>query len=121
MIGIPMGASTEKMIVLLLSETPAESLAALKAQWQAEAAINNENFNRENRYIVIKRSDAEKYLRIDILHRLFDIETSISNCRMSDGKSPLECVVVEHDWPEYESVWSMLAKRVSAERAQEAG
>lgn len=72
---------------------------------------------RENRYVVLKRSDLEivekagllRPSEIDNLKSLLETVTSI---RLREGKSPLQCAVVESDWPEYETVWAMIAARV---------
>jgi len=64
-------------------------------------------FKREDRYIVIKRSDLEKVpagywssliepigaLRAHLPHR--------------------ECLVIESDWPEYEVAWKMIEHRMA--------
>ncbi|AVX37784.1 hypothetical protein [Yersinia massiliensis] len=67
---------------------------------------------REERYIVIKRSDAEKYLGHFNFQLLDTLENSIKKGRDIESKPPLQCVVVESDWPEYETVWSMIESRV---------
>lgn len=67
---------------------------------------------RENRYIVIKESDAEGYLsplKYQMLHTILE---SVAIGRATQGKIPFESVVVESDWPEYEPVWNMIAARV---------
>lgn len=58
-------------------------------------------FEREDRYIVIKR----KHLN------------ATQTAALAEGMGWLnigavECVVVEKDWPEYESVWRMIEDRV---------
>lgn len=59
-------------------------------------------FEREERYIVIKRKHLDP-----IVERLLRDE-------MRDlGVSTVGCVVVESDWPEYETVWRMIEDRVS--------
>lgn len=59
-------------------------------------------FVREERFIVIKRKhlvdDEERKLR-DFLYEL--------------NVGTVECVVVESDWPEYETVWQMIEARAS--------
>lgn len=62
--------------------------------------IDSETFQREERYIVIKRKGLEAYKEDDIRKLLADhmVET-------------VECVVVESDWPEYEVVWGMIEAR----------
>ena len=62
-------------------------------------------FEREDRYIVIKRSDIDKWLG--------DFGKSELLYWTSRIKSQRQCVVVESDWPEYETVWKMIEDRVS--------
>lgn len=59
--------------------------------------------NRENRYIVIKKSHltAQQLSKLKSYLHLAGIGTVAS-------------VVVEADWPEYETVWGMIADRVMA-------
>jgi len=71
---------------------------------------------RENRYLVIKRTDLEFALE-NLPDHYGDILSQI--CKEIDAvrevyrkQEPLKCVVVEHDWPEYESTWQAIAKRV---------
>ena len=56
-------------------------------------------FKREDRYIVLKLKrlpkDEAEYLR---------------DCH---PKAMVECVVVEHDWPEYHLVWAMIEHRMA--------
>jgi len=33
--------------------------------------------------------------------------------RERNGKQPLECVVVESDWPEYEPTWEAIKQRMA--------
>lgn len=72
---------------------------------------------REDRYIVIKRSDLEAAQaaghvgHIEVAALNF-VEASADRMRLERNKMPLKCVVVESDWPEYEHVWQMIAARV---------
>jgi hypothetical protein len=76
----------------------------------------------ENRYFVIKLSDldgrdfyfAEK---CNCMYRrgLAQIKGTTERFRAHRGSPPLDCIVIEKDWPEYEAVLSMLSKRVDAE------
>lgn len=61
------------------------------------------DFQRENRYIVIKRSHASE----DALSRL---EGTMDNNGVTEVEDAL---VVESDWPEYETVWQMIEARVT--------
>lgn len=76
-------------------------------------------FKREDRYLVFKRSDIEKYLNEGNRGTLNGLTWLIDHHRKDDGKQPLQCVVVEHDWPEHEQVWKMIEARCSANEAPE--
>lgn len=69
---------------------------------------------RENRYIVIKRSDAKKYLSELGQNQLKELAGIINIERAQEKGKALKCVVVEEDWPEYESTWQAIEKRVDA-------
>ena len=66
-------------------------------------------FKREERYLVLKIKDVDSYLYEDQLMSLDDICRTLNYYRGFRG--PIECVVVEHDWPEYEAVWKMIEDR----------
>lgn len=74
-----------------------------------------EQFKRDmGRYIVIKRSDLQDSPVMAL--RALDMGLQhVNSKRALRGKSPLECVVVESDWPEYEYVWAMIEARVTGE------
>ncbi len=59
-----------------------------------------EGFEREERYIVIKRKRLTP-----------DDERAIRQATPYDAL--VDCVVVERDWPEYEPVWAMIKQRVA--------
>jgi hypothetical protein len=61
---------------------------------------------------VLKNKDIAAYLTDEERERLDDICRKINHGRLLDGKDTIQCVVVEHDWPEYEEVWAMLEARV---------
>lgn len=67
---------------------------------------------RENRYIVFKIKDVEEFLSPTERLQLAKLATGLELDRANKCKRPLECVVVEDDWPEYEQVWDMIEKRV---------
>lgn len=69
-------------------------------------------FEREKRYIVIKLSDSTELTDSDI-DDLDTICSRIDDIRAKGGKKPLQCVVVEDDWPEYEFVWKMIEFRMT--------
>lgn len=72
---------------------------------------------REDRYIVIKRSDLEAaqaaghvgHIEVAALNY---VGSSADRMRLERNKMPLKCVVVESDWPEYELVWELIRLRV---------
>ena len=72
---------------------------------------------REDRYIVIKKSDLKAAVKSGCLTQgsvlvLGDIAERIKTQRFVDNKAELETVVVERDWPEYQMVWKMIEARV---------
>jgi hypothetical protein len=69
-------------------------------------------FNREERYIVFKLSDLGNSLKGDEIRRL---AREYAEHRAEIGKPPLDCVVVESDWPEYEPTWKAIESRVNNE------
>ena len=73
-------------------------------------------FQRENRYIVIKRKHLE-LLTDQAKETLENIIHAIAIARQPDMdtgmKGEIDCVVVERDWPEYEKVWAMIEARVN--------
>lgn len=68
--------------------------------------------NRENRYIVLKVVDVDKSLTSTETDILSILLSKVSKHRFMSGKELLQCVVVEHDWPEYEPTWKMISERV---------
>jgi len=74
----------------------------------------SKKFKREDRYMVIKYKDAQHLSLTDKAH-LSRIGKRLERIRAGNGKSPMSCVVVESDWPEYEIVFKMIECRVSEE------
>ena len=74
----------------------------------------------EPRYIVLKKTDVDKLPIVwwDTL-RMCLIE--LGRIRESEGKSPLEALVIEKDWPEYEPTLELLSKRVDGTQATQEG
>lgn len=58
-------------------------------------------FKREERYAVIKYNQLTE-AQIGFL----------KDCIYGEGIPTVECVVVESDWPEYNTVWKMIENRV---------
>nr|CAK6606230.1 unknown function [Klebsiella phage vB_Ko_K4PH164] len=65
-----------------------------------------------DRYVVIKNSHAAHALTEEERRELYRLGVKCAEWRKTVGKKPFECVVVEHDWPEYETVWQMIEDRV---------
>ncbi|WP_017521218.1 hypothetical protein ACQCLI_04875 [Pseudomonas nitroreducens] len=80
---------------------------AAQCIWNQGAAA----FQREDRYIVIKRSDVERFWRADVRDQFMAALKRLNqhNVRVPQRKY----VVVESDWPEYETVWRMIEARVT--------
>jgi hypothetical protein len=74
---------------------------------------------RETRYTVLKISDIDGALSTVEKEVLVILEEKIDTFRRVRGKQPLKCVVVEHDWPEYEPTWAAIEKRVAREALPE--
>jgi hypothetical protein len=70
-------------------------------------------FQRENRYLVLKRRDIRNSLT-DLEQEIFyRLSSKVANYRENImEKDPLQCVVVEHDWPEYEPTWKAIEERM---------
>lgn len=73
-------------------------------------------FKREPRYMVLKIKDALAYLSACQLDRLQEIGEAIAAGRAADGKLPLNAVVVEQDWPEFDPTWAAIELRVLQEK-----
>ena len=69
-------------------------------------------FQRENRYVVFKCSDMRKYLSQSERRQVEGLALHICLSREGDSKHPLNCLVVESDWPEYEPTWKLIEARV---------
>lgn len=61
-----------------------------------------QEFQREERYIVVKRKQLDEETEAE-LRRFLQIQSIPT----------VECVIVESDWPEYETVWKMIEDRVT--------
>ena len=75
--------------------------------------MTDTTFKREQRYIVFKLTDLQKHIEPSDLFNLQQIGRTVGAGREQDGKSPLECVVIESDWPEYDPTWRAIERRVS--------
>ena len=74
-----------------------------------------------HRYMVLKYKDIVKHLTEDEQMALVGLANKVDAGRRSEGKrGPIECVVVEADWPEYLDTWSKIAARVDGVPFQQA-
>lgn len=67
---------------------------------------------REERYLVLKISDINRYLTAAAQKELSDIAHTVNGARKGQRRGELQCVVIEKDWPEYEHVWELIRLRV---------
>ena len=74
--------------------------------------MNNE-FKREDRYIVFKLSDVERYLTDADRAYLAMMKNEIDAGRDCANKPPFKGLIVESDWPEYEPTWKAIEARVT--------
>jgi hypothetical protein len=81
---------------------------------RVDCALGAIPFKRENRYMVMKRSDIAEALTELEQTILQHIALKVLNHRSTIGKSVLSCVVVESDWPEYEPTWAAIQRRMTS-------
>ena len=74
--------------------------------------MSNE-FTREDRYIVFKLSDVERYLTDADRAHLAMMKNEIDAGRDCANKPPFKGLIVESDWPEYEPTWKAIEARVT--------
>lgn len=67
-------------------------------------------FEKEDRYVVIKRKDIDKYLGARDKTQLATVLEKINTCRSLDMRKPMACVVVESDWKCYDVVWGLVER-----------
>ena len=70
-------------------------------------------FKREERYIVFKMSDVERYLTDADRAYLAMMKNEIDAGRDCANKPPFKGLIVESDWPEYEPTWRAIEARVT--------
>lgn len=67
-------------------------------------------FKKEIRYIVAKVKEVEAALDYEELRELSNLLEKVKAYRVTQGKTPIECVVVESDWPMYDTTWDTIEK-----------
>ncbi|EIM13825.1 hypothetical protein [Pseudomonas chlororaphis] len=73
-----------------------------------------EPFQREDRYIVIKRSDLDKMSPLDRDVALSNLE-HVAALLFGWNAPERKCLVIESDWPEYEPAWQMVERRMTGQ------
>ncbi|WP_085600716.1 MULTISPECIES: hypothetical protein [unclassified Pseudomonas] len=77
--------------------------------------MSNE-FKREDRYFVIKRSDLDKLSPLDrdvVQSNLEHISAILFGWNIPER----DCLVIESDWPEYDPAWQMIERRMAGQPA----
>lgn len=75
-------------------------------------------FTREERYIVFKLSDVERFLTDADRAHLAMMKNEIDAGRDCANKPPFKGLIVESDWPEYEPTWRAIEARVTGAQPQ---
>ena len=70
-------------------------------------------FMREDRYIVFKVSDVERYLTDKDRANITMMKMEIDAGRDCANKPTFKGLIVEADWPEYEPTWKAIEARVT--------
>lgn len=81
------------------------------ARQEAQGAQAGE-FQREDRYIVIKRKDLEKAPTL----MAYALQVALDGLR--EHLPERQCLVIEGDWPEFEPTWAAIKARVEGRAAQ---
>lgn len=74
-----------------------------------------EEFQRELRYVVFKIKDIHRHLNDEDQAELERIGFKLAAGRGRDARAPFNAVVVEQDWPEFDSVWAMIEARMTGQ------
>ena len=70
-------------------------------------------FKREDRYIVFKLSDVERYLTDADRAHLAMMKNEIDAGRDCANKPPFKGLIAKSAWPEYEPTWQAIEARVT--------
>ena len=77
-------------------------------------------FKREDRYLVLKWDDIEKYLSAYTREWIMEAILDITFGRLKDGKDPSpKFVCVKSTYPEYEYVWKCIEERVTKKEQEQ--
>lgn len=106
---------------ILLGGLPCTGFAPFRSLNKAEGCkpdLNPHPFERENRYIVIKRSDLNLLSPIDRDLAMTDLESALSLMSVWDCPAR-EYLVIEGDWPEFEPAWTAIEARMTGKPAEQ--
>ena len=78
-------------------------------------------FEKEDRYVVFKRKDMEKYFGSSEWSNLRHLIATINAGRQKDNKPLVECVVFESDWEDYDQVWDMVRRQYNYDQLPDRG
>lgn len=73
------------------------------------------NFEKQERYLVLKLKDIENYLNPALKDQAAQASQVINLSRKLDSKPILECVVIESDWKCYKDAWHLVELEVSGD------
>ncbi len=93
----------------------ASELRQYLATFEPTEALSELPFVRQVRYTVMKHKDANRALTQSEIRTLNSLSDKVHEWRLSKGKAPFTCVVVESNWPEYEPTWKAIQDRVEQE------
>ena len=79
----------------------------------AVVEVHPEEFRRDDRYIVLKRTDLERHATPAQLRELERTCGMVRAGRATEGKRLKSYVVVADNWPEYEETWAKIQARVT--------
>ncbi len=85
---------------------------------KARSINTGAHFHREDRYIVIKRSDLDRLERLD--RHLFSQTSRRAHEQMFAAGAPArQFLVLESDWPEFEPTWAAIEARITGKPAEQ--
>lgn len=93
-------------------EVTGNSRGPAQAEQQETQGAQAGEFQREDRYIVIKRKD------LDRLPMEMRLPFSMALNELAPRLPKRECLVIESDWPEYEPTWAAIQARMTGQGAQ---
>lgn len=98
----------------------AVGIESLLHDWPA-ASQGDQGMPIEPRYIVIKRRDAYAYLTLEEQNLIHALAMKVERMRKLSGRSCMNALVIEEDWPEYHQVRDMLTQRIALSQQEQQG